>query len=721
MRRTLVLAVAVGALLLSAGLACSKKSSKKKTPAAGLPLVTGVTPSMGFSNGTTPITISGQNFNGALVVALDDTGSTPLVGMAIISDTVIQATVPSGIAAGRWNVRVTTPAGTNATSTPTFRVVGIPTVTSVSPDNGPDNVSTNVTITGTDFLNVSGVALDDPSITALGTLTTVNDTTIIGAVPSGITPGLYNVQVTTQAGTNLTSAVQFRVTSSATPPPAVTQITPNNGMETVSTSVTINGSDFIGTVTAWLEDPATTMLTGVTAVSTSQIMATVPAGIAIGMWEVRVSADGGTSPVAGVTFSVTGLPPPTVTTITPNTGFDISPTPVTIDGLDFVGTVTAWLEDPATTMLTGVTVLSANQIAATVPVGIATGLWEVRVAADGGTSPIAGVTFDVQARYVGPAIYVSQPDTNEILVVNLGTRMAEYTIPVGLLPTDVAITPDESEVYVTNMSSGTVSVIETATNTVVATIIVGGGPAGIDFTPVTGAEAYVANSTTSNVSVIDVATRAVVDTIPVTADPGEIEFRRPQGDEVWVLTSGAGDSNLDPIQVIDPVSRMVVSTISDVGINPVGITFDQTGSTAYVTNVGNVAVIQPGDLRAIDVGTRTLGASTSLLFPFEIARLPGSDVAYVFDATSPDVLTFDTLAGSLLGTTITLSGGVSIPTGRVGFAPATDRAFVLEASGIGPIAFNLFTVDTLLDITVSPTLMMGNMTNSPVGMAVKEN
>ena len=68
----------------------------------------------------------------------------------------------------------------------------------------------------------------------------------------------------------------------------------------------------------------------------------------------------------------------------------------------------------------------------------------------------------------------------------------------------VAISPDGARAYVNNHDSGTVSVINTASNTVVDTITVGSGPYGIAITP-DGNRAYVA-SYDGTVSVIDTAT-----------------------------------------------------------------------------------------------------------------------------------------------------------------------------------------------------------------------
>jgi YVTN family beta-propeller protein len=69
--------------------------------------------------------------------------------------------------------------------------------------------------------------------------------------------------------------------------------------------------------------------------------------------------------------------------------------------------------------------------------------------------------------------------------------------------------------YVANGGDGTVSVIDTATNTVVGIPIpVGREPFGVDVTP-DGIHAYVANRGSDNVSVIDTATNLVMATVVV--------------------------------------------------------------------------------------------------------------------------------------------------------------------------------------------------------------
>jgi YVTN family beta-propeller protein len=84
----------------------------------------------------------------------------------------------------------------------------------------------------------------------------------------------------------------------------------------------------------------------------------------------------------------------------------------------------------------------------------------------------------------------------------------------------IAITPDGTQAYVTSPGAGTDSVINTATNTVGATISLGTNrnPFGVAITP-DGTRAYVTNDDSDSVSVIDTTTSTVVATIPVGAGP----------------------------------------------------------------------------------------------------------------------------------------------------------------------------------------------------------
>ena len=61
-------------------------------------------------------------------------------------------------------------------------------------------------------------------------------------------------------------------------------------------------------------------------------------------------------------------------------------------------------------------------------------------------------------------------------LIDTATNTVSATMPVGLNPTGVAVNPDGSKVYVANLNANTVSVIDTPTNIVIATIPVGSQP-----------------------------------------------------------------------------------------------------------------------------------------------------------------------------------------------------------------------------------------------------
>jgi YVTN family beta-propeller protein len=126
-------------------------------------------------------------------------------------------------------------------------------------------------------------------------------------------------------------------------------------------------------------------------------------------------------------------------------------------------------------------------------------------------------------------------------VVNTRFNTLFTTIPVGLFPFGVAVTPDGSRVYVTNQDANTVSVIDPGRDIVTGTIGVGSGPVGVDVTP-DGKKVYVGNGNsngTSGVSVIDAATNTVVDTITTGQQPVAFgKFIQPKSKLTFAGTPG---------------------------------------------------------------------------------------------------------------------------------------------------------------------------------------
>lgn len=120
-----------------------------------------------------------------------------------------------------------------------------------------------------------------------------------------------------------------------------------------------------------------------------------------------------------------------------------------------------------------------------------------------------------QARQVA---YVTNLNGNTVSVIDVAGNTTIATIPVGLGPTGVAASPGGTRAYVTNRSDDNVSVIDTATNTVIATIPAGASPTGVAVT-LGGTRAYVANFNSGTVSVINTATDTVEATLGAGVNP----------------------------------------------------------------------------------------------------------------------------------------------------------------------------------------------------------
>ncbi|MGW2698772.1 YncE family protein [Streptomyces sp. NPDC001340] len=80
------------------------------------------------------------------------------------------------------------------------------------------------------------------------------------------------------------------------------------------------------------------------------------------------------------------------------------------------------------------------------------------------------------AAQTGTFTYVTNFGSDSVSVIDTGTNTVTATVPVGDGPFDVAVTPDGTRAYVANNFSDTVSVIDTTTSTVIATVPVGDSP-----------------------------------------------------------------------------------------------------------------------------------------------------------------------------------------------------------------------------------------------------
>ena len=111
----------------------------------------------------------------------------------------------------------------------------------------------------------------------------------------------------------------------------------------------------------------------------------------------------------------------------------------------------------------------------------------------------------------GKVLFVVNAESGTLSVIDSYKHEVVKTIPVGDSPGNVALNPDETLAYVTNMDSNTVSIVDA--DKVVNEIPVGTGPYGIAFSADGGDLAYVSNTRGNDISVINTASSNVTATI----------------------------------------------------------------------------------------------------------------------------------------------------------------------------------------------------------------
>jgi YVTN family beta-propeller protein len=185
----------------------------------------------------------------------------------------------------------------------------------------------------------------------------------------------------------------------------------------------------------------------------------------------------------------------------------------------------------------------------------------------------------------GRLLYVSNEETAEMSILDLGTGVIRTRVKVGDEPEGVTTSPDGKTVWVTCEEDNEIVGVDTTSFAVVARVPTAKRPRAIVFTR-DGATMFVTGEFGFAVSVVDVASRKVVKTIDLPAgDNGQLPARpmgavlSADGRTVYV-SNGRGRS----VAVIDVASQSVTRTFPEVGERPWGIALSPDGSTIYTAN-----------------------------------------------------------------------------------------------------------------------------------------
>jgi YVTN family beta-propeller protein len=278
-------------------------------------------------------------------------------------------------------------------------------------------------------------------------------------------------------------------------------------------------------------------------------------------------------------------------------------------------------------------------------------------------SPIAvGVRpYGVAVNSAGTRVYVANGAGGSISVIDTATSKVIATIPDPLFPVGIAINSAGTRVYVTNGAiPGSVTVIDATTNSVIGSPIPVAGPWGIAVNPA-GTRVYTANFVSSfgcTVSVIDSATHTVIATVavggcedsptPLPGGPYAVAVS-PDGSRIYVtLEEGF-------ISVIDAATNTMVGGPFSAGPGAAGVAINPAGTRLYVANWTSAG----NSVSVVDAATGALiGPPIAVgVAPEGISIDPSGTRVLVANRLSNSVSVIDTATNTVVGAPIIVGSG----------------------------------------------------------------
>jgi hypothetical protein len=318
----------------------------------------------------------------------------PGVGAEAATDVARLASTPVGVRDTPIAIVLLPPTPTpTPTDTPTAMPTALPvaTATPIAAASPTSVLTVLPSPSATRALNPTPTSTIVPTVTAIGTATgTPTATSPPTPTPTATSPSTSTPTATSTPvpSTPIPTDTPEPTSTPAVPRPIVEAIAPNTWVNTATLAVTITGQNFQPGCTASL---GSVPLIGVNCSSTSTVLASVPADIIAGYYDLTVTNPGGQSGSLTRAYTATN-PVPGVTAITLNTWFTTTNRVVTISGDNFRNTGTPGNLRGALdgTLLTGVTYVSPTALTATVPSSSAVmsvGVYTLTVTNPGPTDP----------------------------------------------------------------------------------------------------------------------------------------------------------------------------------------------------------------------------------------------------------------------------------------------------------------------------------------------
>jgi len=289
--------------------------------------------------------------------------------------------------------------------------------------------------------------------------------------------------------------------------------------------------------------------------------------------------------------------------------------------------------------------------------------------------------------YVTNQSPTGQP-TGTVTVLDTSTNTISATIPVGGSPGPIIASPDGSLVYAANSGPG-VAVIDTATNTVVGNIPV--GPRSMAITP-DGTRIYSLDG--SEVDIIDTATNTVVGP-PITVPNGPIALAMaPDGAHVYVAqVFGA------TLSAIDTATNSLVGTPLFLQALCLSLAVTPDGKQVYAGCEASIVIVDVASNSVVAQINQPEVPGGGETMNFGIAITPDGTKAYAVDVITNTVEVINTATRTMEGPLIAVTGEPE----SLAITPDSKRVYVPGGFFVGAATV----IDTATNTVVNPSVPVG--------------
>ena len=183
---------------------------------------------------------------------------------------------------------------------------------------------------------------------------------------------------------------------------------------------------------------------------------------------------------------------------------------------------------------------------------------------------LAAICLLSAAALAEPLAYVPNEESGTVSVIDVATDKTVGEFRAGKKPRGIAISPDGKTLYISDQTSNALLVVDTARREVVRSIALGESPEGIDLSR-DGRWLAAAIEEANLVVLVETSTGVLTARIPTSGKNPEHAVFSPDGR--WIYVSAEDAAQVD---VIDVSARRQVESIQ-VGRRPRGIGFTPDG------------------------------------------------------------------------------------------------------------------------------------------------